>query len=317
MKTSLEAQRCRHLGTARGLQLCAVAADRSLTINGRIYTSDHATAYMEFNLSHAFPVYLDNAAPGEMPERTAIHPQVVANSYRSLAGKVVNLGHIMRAYDPEQHPRDRILGTVMDVEFPPAPAGGWTVQGDPGQAPGIRAVAALHKQAEGVPTILETWEQGRTPFSETPWTVSMESESRRADGGFLVRCGSQAAQYGLDDYVRQTPSDLLALDWVYVPWGMAPAGLLECLKAGEYLGLDHEYYGLPTRFLNGGLAGRIAYHGVGLVTLGKESAAAVSRMVAGRLITPETLVETALRRVQEGVQKICAAAANGGGTVVG
>ena len=176
-------------GRARGVQLCSAVepASPGITIAGETFVPDAATAYVEFFLSHAFPVYLDVAEPGSEPYRTTIHPQTVANSYRTLRGKVLNFAHIMRSYDPERNVRDRMFGTVMAVEFPPEPEGGWKVQGDPLLAPGIRAVAALHKNAEGVLNVIETWQQGKTPFGGTEWTVSMENEATISDGGFLLK----------------------------------------------------------------------------------------------------------------------------------
>ncbi len=153
------------LGRARGVQLCSAIepASPGITIAGETFVPDAATAYVEFFLSHAFPVYLDVAEPGSEPYRTTIHPQTVANSYRTLRGKVLNFAHIMRSYDPERNVRDRIFGTVMAVELSgpdgplTTPEGRWKVQGDPLQAPGIRAVAALHKNAEGVMNMIDTW----------------------------------------------------------------------------------------------------------------------------------------------------------------
>ena len=180
------------------MTLCSASEVGSpgITIAGETFVPDAATAYVEFFLSHAFPVYLDVAEPGSEPYRTTIHPQTVANSYRTLRGKVLNFAHIMRSYDPERNVRDRIFGTVMAVELSgpdgplTTPEGGWKVQGDPSQAPGIRAVAALHKNAEGVMTMIDTWQQGRTPFGGTEWTVSMENEATISDGGFLCARGS-------------------------------------------------------------------------------------------------------------------------------
>lgn len=267
-------------GYLRAVSLCGLSSS-SLVCGGRTFVPDAATAYLECFLSHAFPVCLDQANPGERPDRTSIHPQTVANSYASLRNKVVNLAHIMRSYQPDKHVRDRILGTVVEVEFPAAPEGRWQVQGDPERAPGIRVIAALHKAAEGVPMILETWAEGRTPFSPTQWTVSMENESRLADGGFLVKCGvTGAASCGLIEASSETPEDFRALGWTYVPWLQAPPALRACLKAGDHLGVEQDYCGYETRFLNGGLDGQIFYYGLALTPVGKESAARVGRIEA-------------------------------------
>jgi len=274
MKTLLRNQ---SRGTLRKLSVCSAA--NAIHIDGQVFVPDAATAYIEFYMAHTFPVYLDQAAPGERPDFSTLHPQVVANSYRSLVGKVFNLAHLMKAYDEKANPRDRILGTVMAVEFPETPAGGWRVQGDPCLAPGIRAVAALHKNAEGVAVVLDTWAKGCTPFTETVWTVSMENESYIDSGGFLVSGGGDCAE--LADFVETTPEDFRSLGWVYVPVPLAPKALAACLRDDEYIGLRGDYRGRPTLFLNGGLDGKIFFYGVGLVPQGKESAARVGRIVAG------------------------------------
>ena len=283
-------------GRARGVTLCSAveSASPGITIAGETFVPDAATAYVEFFLSHAFPVYLDVAEPGSEPYRSTIHPATVANSYRSLRGKVLNFAHIMRSYDPERNVRDRIFGTVMAVEFPPEPAGGWKVQGDPTMAPGIRAVAALHKNAEGVMNMIDTWQQGRTPFGGTEWTVSMENEATISDGGFLLRrtMDDDGGYYHpgnrLDEFAAmgQTPDDFKALGWIYVPWEAAPADLRSCLDAGGMIAVVRNFLqtdtspGVTTLFLNGGLNGTLFYFGVALTPLARESHARVGRVMA-------------------------------------
>jgi hypothetical protein len=290
------------MGLARGVTLCSASEVGSpgITIAGETFVPDAATAYVEFFLSHAFPVYLDVAEPGSEPYRTTIHPATVANSYRSLRGKVLNFAHIMRSYDPERNVRDRIFGTVMAVELSgpdgplTTPDGGWKVQGDPLLAPGIRAVAALHKNAEGVLNMIDTWQQGRTPFGGTEWTVSMENEATISDGGFLLRrtMDDDGGYYHpgnrLDEFAAmgQTPDDFKALGWIYVPWAAAPADLRSCLDAGGMIAVVRNFLqtdtspGVTTLFLNGGLNGTLFYFGVALTPLARESHARVGRVMA-------------------------------------
>ena len=286
---------------ARGVQLCSAADSPGITIGGETYRPDAATAYVEFYLSHAFPVYLDNCLAGDAPDKTCIHPQTVANSYQSLKGKVLNLAHLMRSYDPQRNPRDRILGTVMAVEFPPMPEGGWQVQSDPALAPGIRAVAALHKNAEGVQAVIDTWAAGNTPFGDTQWTVSMENESRVSDGGFLVQCPPGGS---LSEFTARTPADFQALGWTYVPYAEAPADLQACLKPGGYMGLAKDWGQCATRYLNAGLAGRIFYYGVALTPRGKESAARVSRIEASVGLSLEEAARAACRAILEALETL-------------
>ena len=94
----------------------SLCAERAIEIGGQVLQPDASTAYVEFFLSHAFPV--------TTVDRTGLHPQVVANSYRTMLHKVFDLNHLMKSYDPAHNLRDRVLGTV---------------------------VAVMHKQAEHVP----------------------------------------------------------------------------------------------------------------------------------------------------------------------
>jgi hypothetical protein len=263
-------------GLVSGLQLCS--ASGVIECAGELFAPDAATAYVEFFLSHTFPVVVDNPKD---PDWTTLHPQTVANSYRTLKGKVFNLAHLMRKYNPEKNIRDRILGTVMAVEFPASPSGGWQVQGDVSLAPGIRGVAALHKNAEGAANVIETWGEGRTPFGDTEWTVSMENESNVKEGGFLINRGNiEHRTSNIEQFWEKTPEDFRALDWIYVPFTEAPEALVECMKEGPYIGMAKDYLGAKTLFLNGGLNGNIFYYGVALTPEGKETAARVGQILA-------------------------------------
>jgi hypothetical protein len=255
--------------------------DKAITIAGRTFVPDAATAYIEFFMAFAFPLYLDVAEPGGRPYYSTLHPQTLANSYGSLVGKPINLAHLIKAYDPKKILRDHVFGTVMAVEFPEPPAGGWQVQEDPALAPCIRGVAALHKNVEGVNMVLETWEKGITPFSDTPWQVSMENQSLVAEGGFLVRTGDATGAVLPEEFLAATPADFRALGWTYVPYGQAPADLIACLRDDEYLGLKQDYAGCQTLFMNAGLNGKIFFYGVALVPRGRESSARVGRIYAG------------------------------------
>ena len=268
-------------GTTK-VSLCGVDA-KGIEIGGRVFVPDAATAYVEFYMAHCFPVFLDNAAPQDKPDRTTLHPAVMAKSYQSLVGKPMNMCHLMKAYDPKKILRDRILGTVMAVEFATMPEGGWVVQGNPDLAPGLRGVAALHKNAEGVSAVIESWENGETPFGkDTVWTVSMENESYLEEGGFLIKLGTSTVRWNFAQYNVFTPNDFKALGWVYVPYAEAPDDLKDCLKEGGYIGIERMYNGCDTLFLNGGLTGQIFFYGVALTPEGKETAARVGRIMAAK-----------------------------------
>ena len=259
------------LGRATGVSFCG---SNTVTCGGRTFTPDADLAYVEFKLSFGFPVTIT--------ERTGIHPQVIANSFRSLENKVFNLNHTMRSYDPQNNLRDYILGSVVAVEFPEMPEGGWIISSREA-APSIRAVASMFKAAQQVEKILEDWAEGRTPLGAGDWTVSMENSHKLSDCGFLVR-GVNVP----DEFVKATPADLVALGFTYVPVLVAPLGLLQCLNTEEddlrqknvCTRVCRDYLEQETFLLIGGLDGRIRYNGVALTPLGKEPAAHVSRMFA-------------------------------------
>jgi hypothetical protein len=244
--------------TAR-VQYCR---QEGLGIQGLPLMADPWTAFVEFYISHSFPVVTTDG--------TAIHPQVVANSFRSMRWKVFNLAHLMRSYNPAENPRDRILGTVIGVEFPESD-GPWKVQSNVSAAPGIRAVACMHRAAEQVEQILAGYFDGRMP-----WTVSMENHFYIDDSGFLVR---DTLSTRLSTWREKTPPDLSELGWVYVPAVEAPEDLMACLDAKESKIID-KWLGQEVVLLIGGLNGPVQYSGVGLTPLGKEPTAEVSKMLA-------------------------------------
>lgn len=235
-------------------------ADASIDIGGQILAPDATKAYVEFHLAHALPVITKR--------RTALHPQVVANSFASMHHQVFNLAHLMKAYDTAENPitRDRILGSIVAVEFPRAPFGGWKVQKERGQSPGIRAAAVVHKRAEGVDRIIGSQQSGRRK-----WSVSLEADYLLQDSGFIVGAGTTKGEKWKklgEDW--KTPADLLAAGWVYIPCVKAPDALLDCLdeETGAIVKADWEK--MEVALLLGGLDGTVHFKGTGMCPLGTE-----------------------------------------------
>ncbi|MDE2101794.1 MAG: hypothetical protein KGL39_31395 [Patescibacteria group bacterium] len=265
---------------ARGVSLCA--KKNSITIDGQTFTPDPDTAYIEFVVGHAFPVVTKYG--------TGIHPQVVANSHRSMLNKVFNLAHIMRKYDPNNNPRDRILGSIVAVEFPEMPEGGWKVQANREDAPGIRVVAVIHKAAQDAASLIEKWFDDNAE-GDAGWMVSMENEFDLKSSGFIVNNG-RMGENSLENFHDDTPDDLKALGFVYVPCLTAPLKLLECLNTDEDDERDDEtstrvcrdYLGQQPLLLLNGLNGTMRFRGVGLcpagIATGMEPEAVVKRMLA-------------------------------------
>ena len=274
----------------------ALCGEQAIEIGGQVLRADKSSAYVEFFLSHGFPVTTIDG--------TGIHPQVVANSYRTMLHKVFDLNHLMKEYDPKSNPRDRILGTIVGVEFPAyapgasafaeatadrtagrpsTPEGGWKVQGERSAAPGIRAVAVMHKQAELVPQLLAQHAEGK------PWTVSMEQEYYVGNSGFLIAHETHEPHEKWEEgepWAANTPEDLRGLGWVYVPATLAPMELLDCFDP-EKSKITKHYLGRETIILFGGLDGTVRYYGVGLTPEGREKEAAIGQMLASRFRTDQ------------------------------
>jgi len=276
---------CRVIERTARVALCG---DGIIEISGQVLRADKSSAYVEFFLSHGFPVTTIDG--------TGIHPQVVANSYRTMLHKVFDLNHLMKGYDPENNPRDRILGTIVGVEFPAyapgasafaeatadrtadrpsTPEGGWKVQGERSAAPGIRAVAVMHKQAELVPQLLAQHAEGK------PWTVSMEQEYFVGNSGFLVAHETHEKWEEGEAWAVKTPEDLRELGWVYVPATLAPLELLDCFDP-EKSKITKPYLGRETIILFGGLDGTVRYYGVGMTPAGREKEAAIGQVLASQ-----------------------------------
>lgn len=233
---------------------------------GATFTPDDTRAYIECRLSHAWPVVTY--------WRNALHPQTVANSYASMIHQKVDLSHLVKSYDPENITRDRIIGCVVAVEFPPAPAGGWRLAKEVDQAPGVRAVMSVFKQAEGVDRLLGQHQSGRHT-----WTVSMELSHDRRTGAFVLPAGSWDEA---ED--RDTPAEFREQGLQLVPFEKAGEKLLACLprRSGQAVkALNVRGREVPVVYLMGGVGGQVHYEGIGVVQHGAEAQAAIDRVMAG------------------------------------
>ncbi len=251
--------------------LTSFAGQSAIEIMGQKLLPDSSKAYIEFYLAHAFPVTTIDS--------TAMHPQVVANSYRSMLHQVFDLGHIMRAYNPEENPRDRILGAIVGVEFPNTPIGGWKVQGDKSQAPGIRAVASVFKAAERADKIIGEYQSGRRK-----WTVSMENEYYLNTSGFLVENSDGACEGD------ETPADFQALGLAYYPAVTCPDDMLKLYSMEESKirtgrdGKPLKWNGRNVTALLGGMDSSVHFKGVGITPAGKEKEAEISQLLASATV---------------------------------
>jgi len=233
--------------------------EQAITIGGQKFTPDQSKAYLDCSLSHSFPVvtfYGD-----------CVHPQTVANSYDTLLHQVVNYGHLMRVYDPETIYKDRILGSVVAVEFPKAPITGWSVPASVAEAPGIRAVASLFKMADGADRIIGKHQAGRRPYA-----VSMEIKYQTDASGFAVQA---------------TPGNLCP-GWDYIPLSAAASELLATrdFKKGRMTqrradgGYVGRWQNRDVVYVMGGVNGFNHYNGFAMVERGAEPTARIEQMLA-------------------------------------
>lgn len=249
------------VNTQSSASLCRVPG---ILCDGQAFTADEFNAYVEIHLVFGYPV--------TTIWKTGIHPQVIQNSFRSLNRKVFDLAHLVRSYNPDEIPRDCVLGTIMAVEFPKAVD--WKVQADPEKSPYIRAVAVMHKQLERVREILATWQSGKVE-----WKVSMEQNFPVEEGVAITSGFAVHGRKGVEAWADSTPEDLKALDVVYVPCADAPAALNKCFDVDK-AEVVADYQGQRVDLLFGGLNGEIFFKGAGLTPEGAEPPAKVAQMLA-------------------------------------
>jgi hypothetical protein len=244
----------------------------AIEIAGQKLVPDDSKAYADFSISHAFPVI---TAYG-----TALHPGTVANSWPSMLHQVFNFSHLMRAYDTSKEkseiPRDYILGSIVAVEFPQTPIGGWRLGRERAAAPGIRAAAVIHKHAERVPRVLGEHLGGRHK-----WTVSMEVDYSVLSSGFIVMQRDQARPKAAELLKQTTPDEFTHLGLGYLTMEQAPDDLLGTYDFDrKRMRPSATWQGLPVALLKGGINGQVHYRGVGLVRYGAEKEAQIAQILA-------------------------------------
>ena len=241
------------------LSLCG---DDGIEFCGQKFVPDATKAFFTFAVSHAFP---NATVRGE-----AIHPNVVAMSYQSMLHQNVNYEHqIAKYYEGKKDVRDRVIGSVVAVDFPGGPHRKWLINKDSAVAPGITGVASVFKQTQGTAKMFGDHQVGRKKF-----TVSMEALWPLEDAGFAVELAPGAKQtFG------GTPEDFLSAGWEYVPYEGAPKELQNCwsTKSGSIL---KRFQGRRVLIMCGGLNTPVHYAGIGVVSYGAERAAKITRLIA-------------------------------------
>jgi hypothetical protein len=253
------------------VELCG--EHQGIEIAGQKLVPDSTKAYLELRFLYGWT----KGAQVVTAYGTAIHPGTVANSYASLQHQVFNLGHMMRSYDKskdrDEIRRDYILGTVVGVDYPRPPAGGWRV--DVPDSPCVRAVAVLHKKAEKVPQVLGEHLGGRHK-----WTVSAEVDFSLLQSGFIVGNRSNARSSVEKILAETTPGEFNGVDCGYVPLEQAPEELLECYSLEKRRITKGTWEGHPVVLLKGGVNGKVHLMGAGMVRYGAERTAEIQQILA-------------------------------------
>ena len=267
------------------LSLCG---EEVLLCAGREFRADPATAYIEAKCAQGLPVV---TAYG-----MAMLPRVIARSAPSWEGKMVNVGHLVKSYDPKGINRDRIVGHVAAHEFPPEPEGGWVIPESRNEAPGCRLILAIHKAAEMVPGLF-----GKAQAGREPWTVSMEVRYRLNEGAWAWKrryAGERLAPNSVD----------VGGGWDALPWDQCPPDLRDCYSDADSA-VTKKWRGRDVVLLLGGLDGTVFFSGIALVNYGAEPGAEIKRLLAGRLDGKCPEDGAALRQLAASLQLANAAAA--------
>jgi hypothetical protein len=255
--------------------------DRGLTIMGTTLTPDDYKAYLEFRLVHSLPMVTQF--------ESTWHPSTVANSFKMLLHQVFNYRHQMAKYTKadESPQTDRIFGSVVAVEYPTTPAGGWAIKENlewngPEKNPGIRVVCNLPKMAVGADRILGSFQTGRQE-----WTGSIECGANLLGSGILLARPAGQAEADLPSLgpdllallKKQTPDDLGRAGYLYTGFTQAPEELLKCYDT-ELNMFVKPYKGRRCINLLGGINGTVELKGVGLVNYGGEPTARLVEILA-------------------------------------
>ena len=211
------------------------------------YVPDATKAYVEFEICHSLPFV---AGPAQVGGYCGFHPAALSRSHEGLRHQQTNLNHMIRAYDPQNIPRDRIIGAVVDTYYPPEPDGGWVIPESVDGAIPLLVLGVVFKQAQGAMDMLTKHVEGKQT-----WSVSIE-----------CTCAS------LDDLGIWVP-DKQEL----VPICQADDALLEKLSrdASGHIQVGNDDLGSPLALCYGAISGNIIFEGVGYTTSPAESEAEI------------------------------------------
>lgn len=135
---------------------------------------DDYKGYFRFRIATSFPAVIGPEMHGRV---FGFHPQVLANSYRSLLHQQTNLDHMLKAYGAY---RDRIIGSIVGVGIGNLQRclGPQKIAASVEAAQYLDCVAVFYKMAEGVKDML-----GNHITSRQKQSVSIEAGTTMADMG--------------------------------------------------------------------------------------------------------------------------------------
>ena len=154
---------------------------------------DDYKGYFRFRIATSFPAVIGPEMHGRY---FGFHPQVLANSYKSLLHQQTNLGHMLKAYGAY---RDRIIGSIVGVGVGNLQrcVGPQKVAATTDAAQYLDCVAVFYKMAEGVKDML-----GNHISSRQKQSVSIEAGTTMQDmsvydprDGSILSMADAMAQY--------------------------------------------------------------------------------------------------------------------------
>jgi len=233
---------------------------------------DETKGFFEFHTGFGFPT-------GDSVYNTGLHPQTLANSFRTLHGQSLDYDHRKQIHNPKLQ-GDHYLGYIAAIDFPRAPSTeGWKLTD---KAPHISGVAGFWKQAAGLKRILGEHITGRHQ-----WTISYdvkwggdEQDLQKA----IAKTSSFAVELALKSVAAfdYSPQHFLDAGYEYIPGDKAPKDLLATVAGGEDapVRVIKPWRGRKVSLLFNEQVGSVHFAGIALVRYGAERAANIKTVVA-------------------------------------
>jgi hypothetical protein len=169
----------------------------------------------------------------------------------------------------EKDVRDKVIGSVKDVEFTGGKNVQWTITPDKEKAPFIRGLGVVFKETQGVAKSF-----GQHMIGGKKLTVSMEANWPLEDSGFAI-----ALNGGKPSLSNDSPQDFVKSGFEYVSYAKAPPELQACYSRNNNR-IQKTYQGRRVAILMGGLGEPIHFAGLAVCNFGAEKEAKIARVCA-------------------------------------